>query len=138
MTPDSKDLRESLAKLHGAVSAKKTDEYCLRLWSKFIRLRDGFECVICGSDERLNAHHIFRKSFLKETKFQTGNGITLCGECHKQPHEVFNGSADLDLPMDAEGGENIDLAVDFLGHLIKNARERELLADDLYYFSDHA
>ncbi len=129
-------LEQRLTILNLAVEKNRSKPYCLRLWSNFIRLRDGYHCVLCGSNKSIAAHHIFRKSFLKRTQFQTGNGISLCRECHKQPHEGFNRIANLDLPMDAEGGENIDLATFFLKRLILNGKNQNLLGDEFYFFSD--
>jgi hypothetical protein len=93
--------------------------------------------VICHSKKKkLSAHHIVRKSFLPQAELQTGNGITLCKGCHKEPHKGFNRKPDLDLPMDAEGGEKIDLLTMLFGALLADARGRHLLDDKYYYLSD--
>lgn len=53
-----------------------------RLWSVYIRLRDG-KCLICGSTEKLQAHHcIVRKALSNLTRWNIFNGITLCYKCH--------------------------------------------------------
>lgn len=39
--------------------------------------------------------------------------------------------------MDAEGGEHIDLAMEFLAYLIADGKKQEILRDDFYFFSDH-
>ncbi len=93
-------------------------------------------CVICHSQSNLTAHHIVRKSFLPEARFQTGNGITLCNVCHKEPHKAFNKRPDIDLPMDAQGGENIELLMGFFSALMSDAKRRSLLNDQYYYLSD--
>lgn len=54
----------------------------LQLWSKEIRARDKV-CQICGSNQRLQAHHILPKERWQEYKFELMNGITLCANCHK-------------------------------------------------------
>ncbi len=113
-------------------------EHRLRIWSNFIRERDGNRCVICHSRKKLSAHHIIRKSFWKYIQFQTGNGITLCRACHKEPHQGFNRRPDLSQPMDAEGGEKIDLFTGYLGALVIDSEIRGLLQDKYYYFDDHA
>ena len=38
--------------------------------------------------------------------FETGNGITLCRECHGRVHAEFNGRPDLNLPLGAEQGDD--------------------------------
>jgi hypothetical protein len=136
MSSNINKIEVALHRLQTAVSHERSKEYCLQLWSRFIRVRDGNRCIVCRSRKELFAHHIVRKSFLVEARFQTGNGITLCKGCHRQPHEAFNRRPDLDLPMDAEGGENIDLMTEFFGRLLADAKRRQLLRDDFYFLSD--
>ena len=88
--------------------------------------------------KRLSAHHVIRKSFWKHLRFQTGNGITLCYICHKDPHEGFNGRPDLSQPMDAQGGEKIDLFTGYLGALVLDSRVRNIFQEHFYYFDDYA
>jgi hypothetical protein len=136
MPPLLAKTETALQKLHRATAGKKSIPYCLRLWSCFVRLRDGNRCVVCHTRYDLFAHHILRKSFLIEARFQTGNGITLCGSCHRDAHEHFNRKPDLGLPMDAQGGEKIDLLTELFGRLLSDAGERKLLRDDFYFLSD--
>ena len=51
-------------------------------WSKAVRERDGNACFICGSTERLAAHHILPARTWPECKFDIENGITLCNKRH--------------------------------------------------------
>ena len=131
-----RNLESALLELHNAVRRERSVPYCLKRWSYFIRLRDNGRRVVCRSRVGIVAHHIVRKSFLIEARFQTGNGITLCKACHCQPHEAFNRRPNLDLPMDAEGGENIDLLTEFFGRLCDDAKSRHLLRDDFYFLSN--
>lgn len=133
---DDEDLETALLRLKYAVEYGRTRETCLALWSRFVRLRDGNRCVSCHSTHRLSAHHICRKSYLVVGQFDTGNGITLCGECHKMPHEGFNGRPDLSLPMDAQGGEKIDVMWSLYIELLEDAKSRCTLREDLYFLSD--
>lgn len=110
---------------------------CLRLWSEFIRERDGHRCVDCHSREHLSAHHICRKTFLSAAEFHTGNGITLCRECHGEAHRGFNARPDLSLPVDAQGGEKLHSAERFFSILTDDAVERGLMRDDFYFLSDN-
>ncbi len=57
----------------------------LMTWSKIIHKRDKL-CVICGSRENLNAHHILHKKLYPTLAFNTNNGITLCQKHHKEVH----------------------------------------------------
>lgn len=127
----------ALYRLNRAVLFGGSTPYCLRRWSRFIRIRDGEECVVCGGRVGLTAHHIVRKSFMEEARFQTGNGITLCRDCHRKPHRVFNRRPNLQLPMDAQGGENIELLFAYYCSLVDNATNRGLLyREDFYFFTD--
>ena len=51
-------------------------------WANTIKNRDGWKCVICGTDYHPNAHHIIPREH-KEYKFDYSNGITLCTKHHK-------------------------------------------------------
>lgn len=123
-------------RLFTAVFRRSIDRYCLRRWSEFIRIRDGERCVACHSTKSLSAHHIVRKSFFPQAQLQRGNGITLCDECHREPHEVFNRRADLNQPMDAQGGDNNDLIAVHFRLLLADANERGLLRTDFYFIHD--
>ena len=48
-----------------------------KAWADAVKDRDGRRCVICGSPERLNAHHIIAREN-HETKYEIMNGISLC------------------------------------------------------------
>jgi hypothetical protein len=135
MNVESQALDAALAKLHDAVATRRSDGTCLRLWSEFVRLRDGWRCVDCHGTRNLAAHHICRKTFLPEARFQTGNGITLCRDCHKELHQGFNGRPDLQLPMDAQNGEKIETLPRFYCILFQDACERGVISDDYYYLS---
>jgi hypothetical protein len=119
-----------------AVEGKASNAYRLRQWSAFIRIRDGFKCVVCNSEYALSAHHICRKCFLPGAQFLTGNGITLCIVCHRHVHAKFNGKPDLNRPMDEQGGEKIDVMCDLYGDLHRDASRRGLLCEAYYFLHD--
>lgn len=129
-------IEKAFHKLSRAASSNRRLRTCLRLWSIFIRLRDGGRCVSCHDKNNLSAHHICRKSLLPEAQLMTGNGITLCRECHKYVHKGFNGRADLQLPMDAQGGEKIESLTAMYGMLFSDAIERNLPLEQYYFLSD--
>lgn len=133
---DIANLDVALCRLENAVLRDRSEIYCHRLWSKFIRLRDLHRCVVCDSPDRVSAHHILRKSFLMQARYETGNGITLCHSCHSKMHKAFNGRPDLGLPMDAQGGENIEEMIELIGYLASDAQERGILCDKYYFLSD--
>jgi hypothetical protein len=49
--------------------------------------RDGFRCVVCGSEEVLQAHHLTYRNVYDE---DIGDLITLCRRCHATYHAVDN------------------------------------------------
>lgn len=128
-------MEKALARLMKALLANRSEELCLRRWSEFVRLRDG-RCVDCHSSERLSAHHVSRKTLFRQGRFDPGNGITLCPDCHREAHEGFNGRPDHGLPIDAQGGEKLPLMARFFSILLDDAVERGLLRDDFYYVGD--
>lgn len=132
---DHDEITARLAKLHAAVAGGITRSRCLRRWSEFIRERDGHRCVDCHSRERLSAHHISRKAFFAKSQFETGNGITLCRECHREAHRGFNGRPNLLLPVDAQGGEKLAFMERLYSILLDDAVERGMMCDDFYFLS---
>ncbi|WP_242127249.1 cytochrome c3 family protein [Sphingobium sp. Sx8-8] len=126
----------ALAKLTEAVVNELPRSRCLRRWSEFIRMRDGYRCVDCHSPHNLAAHHIFRKSLSTNAQFETGNGITLCRECHRDAHSGFNGRPNFGLPVDAQGGEKLPMMRRFYSILLDDAIERHLERTEFYFLSE--
>ena len=54
-------------------------------WANAIKKRDG-ECVHCHSKEKLEAHHLLRRSKFPQFATELWNGLTLCSPCHKITH----------------------------------------------------
>ena len=68
----------------------------LELWSKKVRERDGNKCFLCGSTERLNAHHLLPKKMWSKEKLDPRVGITLCCKCHSfGKFSVHRGAGDV-------------------------------------------
>jgi len=131
-----RELREAKQRLERTLAASDSRKTLLQAWSLFIRQRDGWRCVPCNARKKLSAHHICRKSFLPEAQFQTGNGITLCPVCHGEFHRGFNGRPDMNLPMDAQGGEKLETLSWLYGALEASARSQGILGDEFYYLGD--
>ena len=57
--------------------------------------RDGYCCVNCNSEKRLQVHHrqyLFNPrngAFLKPWKYDDHNLITLCEFCHQRGHQLY-------------------------------------------------
>ena len=50
-------------------------------WANSVKTRDGWACVICGSQFRPNAHHIIPREN-HDFKYDIDNGLTLCPKHH--------------------------------------------------------
>jgi len=70
------------------VNKKEYEEYRNSEHWKYVRglilERDNKECKFCGSDDKLNVHHIRYDNLGKE---RLGDLITLCERCHTNFHE---------------------------------------------------
>lgn len=73
---------------------------------------------------------------MSEARFQTGNGITLCTNCHKLVHKGYNGKPDLQQPMDAQGGEKIEFLAELFIILATASNQNNDAIEDYYFLSD--
>lgn len=54
----------------------------LKEWSRQVRDRDGNACVVCGSKNYIQGHHILAKATWTEVALEPMNGISLCARHH--------------------------------------------------------
>lgn len=57
-----------------------------------VTLRDGPLCQICGSLDRVTAHHIVPRRFKDDVKYdidQLSNLINICWDCHEKADRKF-------------------------------------------------
>ncbi|AZE77519.1 hypothetical protein C4J99_1720 [Pseudomonas synxantha] len=132
---DKEKLIRLRDRLYRAIDNNRSDRWCLALWSRFIRARDT-QCVVCNSDDRVQAHHIFRRTLLSQARYELGNGITLCYECHKVAHEGFNGRPDMTLPIGAQGGDDQDEIAFYYRKLLESSEALDLEHDEFFTLSD--
>lgn len=66
---------------------RKSDQY--KKWQQAIYQRDFYQCQICGSKIKINAHHIYAWQYFPELRFSLDNGITLCEKCHHKIHSKY-------------------------------------------------
>lgn len=136
----AEELAAIRARKHALVTAierGRSGKWLLRLWSRFIKSRDAFRCLCCDSRERIQAHHIVRRTLYPWGALELGNGVTLCPECHKRVHAEFNGRPDLSLPLGAEQGDDQDEWAFLFGLLFEDAVRRGLPENEFYYLGDH-
>ena len=62
-----------------------------RLWRVRVIRRDRC-CVICGSMEKRQAHHMEDASHNPDLRFDIHNGVTLCRGCHTAFHTMYKKS----------------------------------------------
>ena len=65
-------------------NARKTEEYWQ--WREKVLRRDKRTCVLCGSKDWPNAHHIERWVDNVKLRYAEENGVTLCMICHNKYH----------------------------------------------------
>jgi hypothetical protein len=51
-------------------------------WKAQVLNRDNFQCQHCGTDRKLEAHHIKEARDFPELRHELTNGLTLCHQCH--------------------------------------------------------
>lgn len=132
---DLSNIRLRKQALCRAVKNQCSAKWILRQWSRFIKERDAHRCVCCDSVRGLQAHHIVRKTLYPWGVVETGNGITLCRECHRRVHEKSNGRGDLSVPLD-EADDQDEWAFLF-GLLLDDAKRRDIDQDEFYFLADH-
>lgn len=77
---------------------------CLTLWSLCVRTKDR-TCRVCGSDYRLQAHHI-RSVTHHATMLDLENGLTLCSRCHFL--QIANPERFMDMILEVIGQKEYD------------------------------
>lgn len=65
------------------------DSHEYKEWRQQVYIRDNYECQICGSKKKINAHHILSWKHYPEKRYDINNGMTLCGECHTKLHQEY-------------------------------------------------
>lgn len=61
-------------------------------YNAFIRKvlqRDNYKCIVCGSKNKLNVHHLDGFNWCEEKRKEVSNGVTLCENCHKNFHKLY-------------------------------------------------
>ena len=78
--PNSGSWKGGISGKDPLTKLRKSYEY--RLWKAAVWERDNYECIWCGSKEKLLADHIKPFRDYPELRFAIGIGRTLCEECH--------------------------------------------------------
>ncbi|OMJ31734.1 endonuclease [Sphingomonas sp. Sph1(2015)] len=132
---DSEIIRRRAA-LERAIAGGRSVGWLHRLWSRFVKTRDGDRCLNCGQKDGIQAHHVMRRTLVPFAGLELGNGISLCRPCHKLVHAMFNGRPNPALPMGAAQGDDQEEWSFLFGILMDDATKRGLVHDELYFLSD--
>lgn len=133
---DLQEIRSRKLALKAGIEKDRSAKWLLRLWSRCIKTRDLYRCVCCGSTQAIQAHHIVRKVLYPWGAFDTGNGVSLCHECHRRVHATFNRRPNMSLPLGAEQGDDQDEWAFLFGLLRDDAVSRGLDEDEFYHLGD--
>lgn len=60
-----------------------------RSWRAKVHKAHGWRCVLCGSKEKLIAHHLDSYANHPDKRLDVDNGVTLCDYHHKDFHAVY-------------------------------------------------
>lgn len=58
-------------------------------FSRIVKQRDGFKCILCGSKKDLQVHHLNSFSSDEANQINPLNGVTLCKDCHEGFHRIY-------------------------------------------------
>lgn len=64
--------------------ARKLNPNTYHGWRKLVLIRDGYKCVLCGSEEKLEVDHIQPVKTHAHLIYDVSNGRVLCKSCHKK------------------------------------------------------
>jgi len=72
----------------GITSFRRTVETtaAYQKWRKDVFKRDKYHCRVCGSNKKIQVHHIKTFAEHPELRMDMKNGVTLCAECHLQTY----------------------------------------------------
>jgi hypothetical protein len=60
-----------------------------KTWSKQVRTRDCWSCVLCSHNHQCVAHHLNSYMANPKQRYEVSNGVTLCRSCHKEFHKTY-------------------------------------------------
>jgi transposase-like protein len=62
------------------INIRNSEEY--NRWRENVLKKDGYKCVVCGRDYKLEAHHIYPFSLYEDKRFDIDCGIIMCYDHH--------------------------------------------------------
>jgi len=71
------------------VDFHNTPEY--RIWHEAVLEVDNHKCIVCGSDDRVQTHHINSGTHYPDLRWEVWNGAVLCYNHHLKIHSDAGG-----------------------------------------------
>ena len=72
--------------LYDLVKHQDYEAFGIYGWRKFCLNRDEHKCMLCGSNNKLEVHHIAPQGLRPDLRYNVNNGISLCHVCHFRQH----------------------------------------------------
>ena len=72
-----------------SITNDRRDSNKYKQWRNAVYKKDNYRCALCGSKEKLNAHHIKSWKDYPELRYNIDNGTTLCEKCHILYHQQY-------------------------------------------------
>lgn len=90
-----------------------------KLFVKSCLTRDNYTCQCCGkkSDRKMAVHHINSFDWCEEGRTDIKNGITLCGNCHKNFHLIYGYGNNTKEQFEEWFGKSVDYLQEYSGEL---------------------
>lgn len=70
----------------GGITKLRRSRHHQRSWPRFVKERAAYRCELCGSTDRVCAHHITHYATDPSMANDPNNGICLCFICHRAAH----------------------------------------------------
>ena len=69
----------------------RKDDYGYIRWAQDVKRRDNYACVICNrKGVMLNSHHMNSWADYPAERYDVGNGVCLCQQCHDAFHDIYH------------------------------------------------
>lgn len=70
----------------------KRGDHKYNSWAKSVKEKYNYTCMVCGSTEKIIAHHLESYAYNEESRYDIENGVALCRDCHVDFHINFMGN----------------------------------------------
>lgn len=71
------------------LSTRYFERHRILEWKRAIFERDNYLCQVCDNHRHITAHHLFAWTGYESQRFNIENGVTLCGQHHREFHSSY-------------------------------------------------